>query len=279
MLALLAASAGEYQTSIQKWRQHREEGLRAPQGWLSVAGLFWLHEGANRAGADAQSEIVLPAPAPRLAATIGFHGGVTNISAAPGVDLLINGKPSSGQALQPDTSEHPDVVAIGDLTLMIVQRGSRTGVRLRDPNAATRREFSGLNWYPIDEHYRIRVHWHAYNPVHKIAITNILGMTEDESTPGYAEFELGGKTWRLEPTVEENTLFFTFRDETSGRETYGAGRFLYTDMPKNGEVVMDFNQAYNPPCAFTAFATCPLPPKQNTIGAAVRAGEKKYGKH
>lgn len=280
MLALLAASAGDYQSSIQKWRQHREEGLRDPQGWLSVAGLFWLHEGTNRAGSDAQSDIVLPAPAPRLAATVEFHGGVAKISAAPGVHLLVNGKASSpNQPLQPDTSEHPDVVALGDLTMVIIPRGPRTGVRLRDPNAATRREFSGLNWYPIDEHYRIRAYWHPYNPPHKIPITNILGMTEDESTPGYAEFKLGSKTWRLEPTVEENTLFFTFKDETSGKETYGAGRFLYTEMPKNGEVVMDFNQAYNPPCAFTAFATCPLPPKQNTIGSAIRAGEKKYGRH
>jgi uncharacterized protein (DUF1684 family) len=104
-------------------------------------------------------------------------------------------------------------------------------------------------------------------------------MTEDESTPGYAEFELGGKTWRLEPTVEDGLLFFTFRDATSGKETYPPGRFMKSEMPKNGEVLLDFNKAYNPPCAFTAFATCPLPPRQNTVGAAITAGEKKYGQH
>jgi uncharacterized protein (DUF1684 family) len=264
ILALLAASGHDYQTAVETWRKEYEAGLRAPQGWLSVAGLFWLHEGANRAGSDPQSDIVLPPSAPRVAATFEFHSGTTRLN---------------GKILQPDTAEHPDVVRIGNVSMMVIRRGDRTGVRVRDPESEARRSFSGLHWYPIDEHYRIRARWHAYNPAHKIPITNILGMTEEESTPGYAEFELGGKTWRLEPTVEDNTLFFTFRDQTSGKETYPSGRFLNTEMPKNGEVVIDFNKAHNPPCAFTSFATCPLPPRQNTIGVAIPAGEKRYGKH
>jgi uncharacterized protein (DUF1684 family) len=277
MLALLAASTNDYQASIETWRRQYEEGLRAPYGWLSVAGLFWLHDGANRAGSDPQSDIVLPASAPRFAATLDFHAGATRITPARGVQILVNGKPSTGQVLQPDTAEHPDVVTLGSLTIAVIQRGSRTGVRLRDPESAARREFSGLHWFPIDERYRIRARWHAYNPPHKISITNVLGMTEDDTTPGYAEFEFGGKTWRLEPTVEDNELFFTFRDQTAGKETYPSGRFLKSAMPANGEVIIDFNKAYNPPCAFTAFATCPLPPRQNTIGAAINAGGKKYG--
>lgn len=242
-----------------------------------MAGLFWLHEGANRAGSDPQSDIVLPASAPRFAATLDFHGGVTRLAPAPGVHLLINGKSSTGQSLQSDITEHPDVVTLGSLTMTVIQRGPRTGVRLRDPDSAARRQFSGLHWFPIDGHYRVHARWHPYNPPHKISITNVLGMTEDDTAPGYAEFELGGKTWRLEPTVEDNQLFFTFRDQTAGKETYPSGRFLYADMAKNGEVIIDFNKAHNPPCAFTSFATCPLPPKQNTIGVAVNAGEKKYG--
>ena len=279
MFAMLAASTPDYRSSIEAWRRDYEGRLRAPQGWLSVAGLFWLHDGANRVGSDPQSDVVLPASAPRFAATIDFHGGVARLTAAPGVHLLVNGKPSAGQALQPDTKDHPDVMSIGELTFMVIQRGPRTGVRLRDPESAARKQFSGLHWFPIEERFVIHARWHAYNPPHKISITNILGMTEEDTTPGYAEFDLGGKTWRLEPTVEDNTLFFTFRDETTGKETYPAGRFLYADMPRNGEVVLDFNKAYNPPCAFTSFATCPLPPRQNTIGVAVNAGEKKYGKH
>jgi uncharacterized protein len=279
VLTLLAASSHEYQASIETWRHEYADGLRAPNGWLSVAGLFWLHEGANRAGSDPQSDVVLPATAPRFAATFEFRGGKTHVTPASGVHLLINGKPLAGQPLQSDTTDHPDVVELGSLTMVVIERGPRTGIRLRDPESAARRQFSGLHWYPIDEHYRVRARWHPYNPAHKIPITNVLGMTEDEVAPGFAEFELGGKTWRLEPTIEENTLFFTFRDETAGKETYPTGRFLNTEMPKNGEVIIDFNKAHNPPCAFTSFATCPLPPRQNTIGVPIPAGEKKYGKH
>jgi uncharacterized protein (DUF1684 family) len=280
MLALLAASTSDYNASIENWRQEYEAKLRAPQGWLSVAGLFWLHEGANRAGSDPQSDIVIPASATRFAGTFDFRAGATHFTAAPGAHPLINGKPATpGQSLQPDTTDHPDVVNLGSLTMMVIRRGGKTGIRLRDPDSAGRRQFSGLTWYPIDQRYCVRARWHPYNPPHKIPITNVLGMTGDEVTPGYAEFELGGKTWRLEPTIEDDTLFFTFRDETAGKETYPSGRFLNTEMPKNGEVVIDFNKAHNPPCAFTSFATCPLPPKQNAIGVPLAAGEKKYGRH
>jgi uncharacterized protein (DUF1684 family) len=283
MLVLLAASATDYQSSIELWKRDYEARLRAPDGWLAVAGLFWLHDGANRAGSDPQSDIVLPASAPRFAATFEFRSGVTRFLPAPGVEFRVNGKPSAGQSLQSDVTDHPDVLTLGSLSITVIQRGPRTGLRLRDPDSTARRHFSGLHWYPIDEHYRIRARWHPYNPPHKIAITNVLGMTDDESAPGYAEFELAGKTWRLEPTIEDNQLFFTFRDQTAGKETYPTGRFMYTDLPANlaktSEVILDFNKARNPPCAFTSFATCPLPPRQNTIGAPIAAGEKKYGQH
>jgi uncharacterized protein (DUF1684 family) len=279
LAALSAASTADYRSSIEAWRRGYEERLRAAQGWLSVAGLFWLHEGENRMGSDPQSDIVLPVPAPRTAGVAWFQQGRVRLRPASGVTFLVNGKAYAGQVLEADTSSHPDTVTLGRLSLMILQRGTRTGIRLRDPESDTRRHFAGLNWYPIDEHYRIRARWKSYSPPHKIPITNILGMTEDDETPGYAEFELGGKTWRLEPTIEDNTLFFTFRDLTAGKETYPSGRFLNSEMPKNGEVIIDFNEAHNPPCAFTSFATCPLPPKQNWMGVAIPAGEKKYGRH
>jgi len=284
VIAFLAASAADYRSSVEAWRHSYEERLRAPQGWLSVAGLFWLHEGQNRMGSDRQSDIVLPASAPLVAGTVWFQhatAGTPKVSLqpAPGVGFMVNGKPSAGQELQPDTSSRPDTVTLGNLSLMVIQRGPRTGIRLRDPESAARRQFSGLHWYPIDEHYRIHARWHPYTPPRKIPITNVLGMTEEEEAPGYAEFDLGGKTWRLEPTVEDNTLFFTFRDQTAGSETYPSGRFLNTDMPARGELIIDFNQAHNPPCAFTSFATCPLPPKQNWIGVPIPAGEKRYGRH
>ena len=276
MIGLLAA---EYSASVEAFRHRYEESLRAPNGWLSVAGLFWLHEGVNRAGSDPESDIVLPAPAPTFAATFEFHGGKVTLHPAPGVHLLINGKSPTGQPIRPDA----DNITLGDLSLTVIVRGpesaTKTGLRLRDPNSAARRNFSGLHWYPVDQHFRIEARWVPYNPPHKVSFTNVIGMTEEDTSPGYAEFQFAGKTWRLEPTEEDGRLFYVFRDQTAGKETYPSGRFLKSDLPKDGHVILDFNQAYNPPCAFTSFATCPLPPRQNFIAAPIPAGEKKYSEH
>jgi hypothetical protein len=170
-------------------------------------------------------------------------------------------------------------VEIAGVELTIIRRGEKTGVRLRDPYAATRRDFPGLKWFPVDESWRVKAKWTAYSEPKTIAITNVLGMTDQEPSPGYAEFTLHGQKLRLEPVLEDNELFFIFKDQTSGKSTYGAGRFLYADLAKNGEVILDFNKAENPPCAFTAFATCPLPPRQNALATPIEAGELNFGHH
>jgi hypothetical protein len=262
---LLAATAGtSYTDQTAKWRADYEASLKTANGWLSVAGLFWLHEGANAMGSDPQSDVVLPPDAPK-------HEGVLNVKAGK---VTYENRP-----LKSDISGHADVVKIGDVLLTVIERGGKTGVRLRDPNAETRRNFTGCKWFPADPAWRIQAKWVPYPKPKKIAITNILGMTDQEDSPGYAEFALKGQTMRLQPVSEDGGLFFIFKDATSGKTTYGAGRFLDTDMPRSGEVELDFNKAYNPPCAFTAFATCPLPPKQNVLTSAIDAGEKSYGKH
>jgi uncharacterized protein (DUF1684 family) len=274
---LLAATAGTpYADEAAKWRAGYEASLKAPDGWLSVAGLFWLHEGDNAVGRDPQSDVVLPAGGPRRAGVLRLRGG----------KVTFQDRAFKNRALKSDATAHPDVVKIGDVSLTIVERGGKTGVRMRDPNAGTRREFTGCKWFPADAAWRINARWVAYPKPKKIAITNILGMTDEEDSPGYAEFMVNGKapsgtakTVRLEPVVEDGGLFFIFKDATSGKTTYGAGRFLDSGMPKAGVVELDFNKAYNPPCAFTAFATCPLPPRQNVLAAAIEAGEKSYGKH
>jgi uncharacterized protein (DUF1684 family) len=264
------------------FRAQREARLTAPDGWLAVAGLFWLREGATVVGSAPQSDIVLPAGAPKRAGILRMRADKVTFEPASGV--MINGKPAAAMALKPDTDDHPDVVQAGSIALTIIKRGGRVGVRMRDPDAATRRNFTGCKWFPVSQSWRIEAKWVAYPEPKKLKITNILGMTDEEPSPGYAEFTTGGRTMRLEP-VEDNTgLEFMFRDATSGDTTYAPGRFLDTDAPKgglskNGVIVLDFNQAYNPPCAFTAYATCPLPPKQNTLPLAVEAGEKKYGPH
>jgi len=264
MLALLAATS--FTSGVEKWRADYEAGLKAPDGWLSVAGLFWLHEGGNVVGSDPQSEIVLPAGAPARAGMVRLQAGAIAFEPATGAKV----------ALKPDSS---DAVKFGDVVLSIIQRGGKTGVRLRDPNAASLRGFTGCTWFPISETWDVKAKWVAYPEPKKIRILNILGMTSDEPSPGYAEFTLRGRQLRLEPVIDDGQLFFMFKDGTSGKSTYAAGRFLYAAMPKEGTVDLDFNKTKNPPCAFTAFATCPLPPKQNTLPVALEAGEKKYGHH
>jgi uncharacterized protein len=263
---LLAATAGTpYVDENAKWRAAYETSLKAQDGWLSVAGLFWLHEGDNVLGSDAQSDVVLPAGGPKRAGVLHLGGGKVTFR---------------NRILKSDISgQTGDVVKIGDVSLTIIERGGKTGARLRDPNAETRREFTGCEWFPADAAWRVSAKWVTYPQPRKIPITNILGMTDEEVSPGYAEFTVQAKTVRLEPVVEDGGLFFIFKDATSGKTTYGAGRFLDSAMPKAGVVELDFNKAYNPPCAFTAFATCPLPPRQNVMALAIDAGEKSYGKH
>lgn len=261
------------------FRAQRERKLTSPDGWLAVAGLFWLHDGATVVGSDPKSDIVLPSSAPRKAGTLHMQAGAVTFEPIPGANATISGKPAAkgAAALKPDTDDHPDVLQIGNLTLTIIKRMDRVGVRLRDPDADTRRNFKGLKWFPPSQKWRVNAKWIAYPQPKKIKITNILGMTDEETSPGYAEFTIAGKTLRLEPVEDDGQLSFMFKDTTSGNATYAPGRFLDTAMPKDGNVVLDFNQAYNPPCAYIAFATCPLPPRQNTMPIAVEAGEMKDG--
>jgi uncharacterized protein len=252
-----------YDDEIAKWRRDREASLTADGGWLSVAGLFWLHDGANPFGKDPSSEIALPdGPA---------HAGVLRLEHGK-VSVTMDG---ATRELKHDSA---DVLKVGRLSLFVIQRGERFGIRLKDPEAETRREFKGIESFAVNPAWRITAKWVA--EPHSIPILNVLGQTENSECPGYAQFQVNGHEFKLYPIIEEpgaNELFYIFRDQTSAKETYGAGRFLYSAMPEKGEVVLDFNKAYNPPCAFTAYATCPLPPPENRLAVRIEAGEKKYG--
>lgn len=275
---LLQISVPSYQAEIEQWRRGREERLKAEDGWLTLVGRFWLKEGENTVGADAGNTIVLPKDsAPGKVGVIGFHNGNTAFRAAPGVEVTVNGKTSVTTVLKPDISGAPDVLQVRGLTMFVIQRGNRFAVRVKDKNSEARKTFRGLKYFPVTEEYRVKAKFVPYNPPKKIAIPNILGETEEVASPGYAEFTLNGQLCRLEPVNEGDALFFIFKDRTAGKETYPAGRFLYTDRPKGGEVILDFNKAVNPPCAFTAFATCPLPPQQNHLPVRIEAGELRYG--
>jgi uncharacterized protein (DUF1684 family) len=281
----LAALAGTPMTNQNfakteaDWRTHREARLRAPDGWLSVAGLFWLREGVAKAGSDPQSDIVLPASAPRHLGSLQMTGGVVTFTPEKDASVTVDGKAAAKTVMKPDTEAHPDIVRAGNIALTVIKRGDRTGIRMRDSDAATRRSFTGCKWFPASEKWLVHAKWVEYPTPKKIKITNILGMTDEEPSPGYAEFTVDGQTVRLEPVDEDGDLSFMFKDATSGKTSYAPGRFLDPEKPKNGVIVLDFNQAYNPPCAFTAYATCPLPPKQNVLSIAIPAGEMKYGEH
>lgn len=275
-----AASANSWVEENNRFRAEYETSLKAPNGWLSVSGLFWLHQGANAMGSDAKADVVLPAGTPARAAILRVSAGKVTLEPEPRAGMLLNGKPASKALLAADVSGKPDRMQLGEVVLTIIDRDGKPGVRMRDPNAETRRNFTGLNWFPADPAWRVKAKWNPYPEPRKIRITNILGMTDEEPSPGFAEFTVKGRTVRLDPILnDDGTLFFIFKDTTSGRSTYGAGRFLDADKPKDGFVELDFNKATNPPCAFTAFATCPLPPKQNALTVAIESGEKNYGKH
>ena len=264
--AVLTVSAFQnaFQSEIARWRHDREVRLKADGGWLTVAGLFWLHTGANSFGKDAANEIALP-DGPAHAGVFTFDGHRVTVTAD-----------GATREVTPDSST--DSVKAGRLSLFVIQRADKFGIRVKDPESQYRREFHGLEYFPASEAWRVTARWVAAPK--KIPILNILGQTEPSECPGYAEFQLDGKPLRLYPILEEpnaQELFYIFRDETAGKETYGAGRFLYSDMPRDGRVVLDFNKAYNPPCSFTPYATCPLPPPENRLPVRIEAGEKKYG--
>jgi uncharacterized protein (DUF1684 family) len=271
-------STPSYKAEIEQWRQLREARLKADGGWLTVAGLFWLKEGENTVGADKAKDIVLPAgSAPASVGVFEFHNDQTQFHAASGVQVLLNGKSATTATLKADSSGPPDAIQLGNLTMFVIQRGKRYGIRLKDTNSEMRKAFTGLNFFAPDERYRVQAKFVPYDPPKMIPVPNILGETEEEASPGYVEFTLDGHACRLDPVTEDDTLFFIFKDLTSGKETYPPGRFLNTPMPENGKVTLDFNKAYNPPCAFTPYATCPLPPKQNQLSIRIEAGELRYG--
>jgi len=271
-----------YRATVKKWRDEREARLKADGGWLTLAGLFWLEEGKNRFGTDPAGDIVLPeGSAPAKTGVFELKGDEVTVALQPGASGRIGGQPVSGAAaMRPDTSGSPDVLEMGGLTMNVIKRGDRYGIRLKDKASAVRRGFTGLEWFDIQEGYRVEARWVSYPQPKPVKVPNVLGHTESMPSPGYAEFTLGGKPVRLDGVLEDpdaEQLFFILRDKTSGKETYGAGRFLYADLPKAGKVVLDFNKAYSPPCAFTPYATCPLPPPQNWMPVRVEAGELAYG--
>jgi len=266
---LLVLAADPHTQSVEEWRTKYEAGLKAPYtGWLSVAGLYWLKEGENSAGSAESNDIVLP----RGVATAGsflFDGKTVRFRDPPGAI----------RSLRTDTPGTPDTLELEGMKLVAIERNGKFGVRLRDAESKMRREFTGCVWYPISAKHKVRAKFikHAYKRT--INFTDMTGNVQKMVSPGVVEFTLNGQIHRLEPVEDEGQLFFVFKDKTANHGTYAAGRMLYAPLPKGNIAEIDFNLAKNPPCVFTPFATCPLPPKQNLLRIYIEAGEKLPNAH
>ena len=275
-----SAALESEQAAISRWRAERVESLTSDNGWLTLTGLFWLKEGDNTFGRAPANSLVLDNAA--LAETAGsfvLTGHEVRFRAHPGSGVTHDGQPVSELALAPDASGHPTVLSCGALRFYVIERAGNLGVRVRDLDNPHRTGFRGLEYFPVSTDWVVKARFERYQPVHHIRIVNILGMELEMESPGAVVFTKDGHQWRLDTVLEEpgdDELFIMFADATSGHETYGAGRFLYIPIPSGATVPVDFNKAYNPPCALNEFATCPLPPWQNRLKLAVTAGEKKY---
>ncbi|MHB1273810.1 MAG: DUF1684 domain-containing protein [Rhodanobacter sp.] len=272
---------------IEQWRADRVARLTAPDGWLSLIGLEWLKEGDNRVGTAADNDIVLKAGPAHLGIVTLDKGGAVHIVLARDSGATIDGRPRAEAALIDDMraigGAAPTEVSFGSANFHVIDRDGRKALRVKDSDAITRKDFLGIDCFPIDPSWRIVADWVPCDPPHALEIGTVIGTIDKVAVPGKAVFQRDGHTCELLPYQNEpgGELFFAMADRTSGTETYGAARFLYAALPKDGKVVLDFNKAYNPPCAFTPFATCPLAPPENRLDMRVTAGEKKYrgGQH
>jgi uncharacterized protein (DUF1684 family) len=275
-LALFQSPA--YRAEIEKHRTQRVKELRADDGWLTVAGLFWLNEGENVAGSAQGSHILLPSKAPAKLGVFELKGGKVTFTADPSAHVTAGGQRVTARPMDPRGGDK-DAIHAGDLRMFVMRRGDRFAIRMRDLTSAARQRFDGLTYFPLRADLRVQAAFTPFTPTRKIPILNVLGQTPEMESPGYVTFTLDGRELRLEPvyeTQERSELFFIFSDLTSRDATYPAGRYVKAPLPRAGIVDLDFNKAYNPPCAFTDFATCPLPPKQNQLPVRVEAGELRW---
>lgn len=276
-----ALAQQKYAAEINKWRSEHETELKKDSGWLTVVGLTWLKDGKNTIGTGDGFDVELTNNFKKgRFGEIDFHDGKAILTVVSGVDATGDDKPFTAGELTSDEKGKPTSIKTGTQTFYLIKREERFGIRLKDDNSDARRAFTHLNWYPIDPAFRVTAQFERYRAPKEVLIPNVLGGDFKMKSPGVVKFKLHGKQVTLE-TVEEDEgeLFIIFRDQTSRTTTYGAGRFLYAVKPVGDQVVLDFNKAENPPCAFTSFATCPLPPQQNRLQIAVPAGEKRYGHH
>jgi|GEM_PF-38844 len=265
-----------YLAELETWRGDRLERLRAEDGWLTLVGLYWLRPGPNSFGSDPGADVVIPDPGlpARAGELVRGADGSVGIRVVAG-RITCDGEVVDERPLRTDAEGPPDVLSSGRVRFHVIARGDRLGVRVRDPDSPVRRGFEGLEYFPVRPELRVEASFEPFEEPRRVSFPTAIGTEDSDLVPGLLRFSLEGLPLTLEPFAsDDGGLFIVFRDATSGVETYGAGRFLETGPPVDGRVVLDFNRAYNPPCAFTPYATCPLPPARNHLPVAIRAGEK-----
>lgn len=272
----------DHKKDVESWYNKRVENLKSHDGWLNLAGLFWLHEGINTFGSDESNDVVFPAG--MIVPKAGYfmvEGGQVTVTIARGAGILIGGRTAGEETLvyHPDSLKGTKQVH-GNLEWHIIERDHKVGIRLRDLGSNALKTFKGIGRYPVDYTWKVQARFEPATEGETIDITNVLGQTTSQLLAGVLVFNLDENEYHLSATAEGDQLFVVFADSTNGKETYPAGRFIYVDRPDSTDVVhIDFNKAYNPPCAFTDFATCPLPPRENFLAASITAGEKNYELH
>ena len=276
LLACGTQAPHDYAAEIEAWRTEREARLKADDGWLTLSGLFFLKEGDNSFGSSPQNDIVLRT-GPERAGLIVLRDGRVGVRAVEGQTLLVEGRWVEAAQLWPSEEPNPPTIAIGPLALFCHASGDRLAIRLRDSESEIRRDFTNLRWYPVDESFRIRGHYVPHEKPRTMELANTLGDIVTLRTSGSVALTVKGEALRLTAIDYDGRLWFVFSDLTSGNETYPAARFLYADLPDlDGRTTVDFNQAYNPPCAFNPYTTCPLPPPENQLQVRIEAGELDY---
>ncbi|HMA98771.1 MAG TPA: DUF1684 domain-containing protein [Wenzhouxiangella sp.] len=268
--------AAEWEADARQWHEQRLERLVAPFGWLSLVALEFLGDGEWTVGADPANDVDMVSGPDRWG-TLVIEDLQARFEPAPGAAVSVDEKKLDSAIDLTIRGEQPATkVSAGTGWFELASRGDNLVLRARDSQAQTRLDFLGLDYFDFDPDWRIEARWEAHPEGTTIPIADVLGDLREQSNPGRAVFEFGGEEFALEALDADDQLFFILADRTSGRESYGLGRFLYADLPEDGRVVLDFNRSYNPPCAFNAYTTCPLPPPENRLDVRIEAGERRY---
>jgi len=272
----MALDTSAYVGEIKSWQTEMDDRLRSPDGWLTLVGLDWLDKGDNTIGSGPENKIVLPpGAAPEKVGKLILEEGQVTFEAEEGVDASLNSEPITKHVLESDINRNPDIVFVGDINFQVIVRGNRVGVRSKQTNSPQRENFPGRSWWLIDKDFRMNAEIIPYEPQKMVPIPDILGDIQETAMDCQLKFTFQKQQYTLDAfALPSGQYYILFHDLSCGKGSYPSGRFLVSEYPEDERVVVDFNKAHNPPCAFTPYATCPLPPKENHLSLVIQAGER-----